>query len=176
MTIANGTSWKTQNCAEMWRPLGHGSPTTRYQVTASNGTITRFLYDGDALVGEYDAAGEMTHRYVHWEGADVPIMSYAGTSLTSPTYLHPDHQGSIVAVSSASGASQINRYDEYGIPAAGNAAGSSIPGKSGSPSSASITTRPGSTRRRSGGSCRSTPWAMRTSSISMPMWGTIRST
>jgi len=91
-----------------------------YQITASNGTITRFLYDGDALVAEYNAAGEMTRRYVHWEGADVPIMSYDGPTLTTPHYLHADHQGSIIAISSASGAAQINRYDEYGIPAATN--------------------------------------------------------
>lgn len=63
----------------------------------------------------------MTRRYVHWDGADVPIVSYATASLASPTYLHADHQGSIVAISGASGASQINRYDEYGIPAATNA-------------------------------------------------------
>ncbi|HEV2817932.1 MAG TPA: RHS repeat-associated core domain-containing protein, partial [Allosphingosinicella sp.] len=50
----------------------------------------------------------------------VPIVSYTGPGLTAPTYLHPDHQGSIVAISGASGVSQINRYDEYGIPAATN--------------------------------------------------------
>jgi len=91
-----------------------------YQVTATNGAITRFLYDGDALVAEYDASGAMTRRYVHWDGADVPILSYAGATLAAPTYLHPDHQGSIVAISGASGVTQINRYDEYGIPAATN--------------------------------------------------------
>jgi RHS repeat-associated protein len=92
-----------------------------YQVTASGGGITRFLYDGDALVAEYDGAGVMTRRYVHWDGADVPIMSYANAALTSPSYLHPDHQGSIVAISGAAGAPvTINRYDEYGIPGVGN--------------------------------------------------------
>jgi len=92
-----------------------------YQVTAANGTITRFLYDGDALVAEYNAAGEMTRRYVHWDGADVPVISYATDSLASPSYLHADHQGSIVAISDATGVTQINRYDEYGIPGTGNA-------------------------------------------------------
>jgi len=92
-----------------------------YQITATNGAVTRFLYDGDALVAEYDSSGAMTRRYVHWDGADVPILSYAGATLATPTYLHADHQGSIVAISTASGATQINRYDEYGIPAATNA-------------------------------------------------------
>jgi len=114
--VENRLVSSSTNAQLAYDPLGR-----LYQVTAANGTITRFLYDGDALVAEYNAAGEMTRRYVHWEGADVPIMSYATASLASPTYLHPDHQGSIVAVSGASGASQINRYDEYGIPASTNA-------------------------------------------------------
>jgi RHS repeat-associated protein len=92
-----------------------------YQVTLGTGT-TRFLYDGDALVAEYDGAGAMQRRYVHWDGADVPIMSYANAALTSPTYLHPDHQGSIVALSGPAGTPvTINSYDEYGIPGAANA-------------------------------------------------------
>jgi RHS repeat-associated protein len=91
-------------------------------VTASGGGITRFLYDGDALVAEYDGAGAMTRRYLHWDGADVPVMAYANAALTSPSYLHPDHQGSIVALSGPAGTPvTINRYDEYGIPGAGNA-------------------------------------------------------
>jgi RHS repeat-associated protein len=41
--------------------------------------------------------------------------------LASPRWLHADQQGSIVAVSDASGASiATNRYDEYGIPQASN--------------------------------------------------------
>jgi RHS repeat-associated protein len=93
-----------------------------FQVTASSGAVTRFLYDGDALVAEYDGAGAMTHRYVHWDGADVPIMAYAGAALTAPSYLHPDHQGSIVALSGAAGTPvTINSYDEYGIPGVANA-------------------------------------------------------
>ncbi|HEV2818699.1 MAG TPA: RHS repeat-associated core domain-containing protein, partial [Allosphingosinicella sp.] len=68
----------------------------------------------------YDSAGAMTRRYVHWDGDDVPVISYPGAGLTAPSYLHPDHQGSIIAISTASGVGQINRYDEYGIPAATN--------------------------------------------------------
>jgi len=104
------------NASLAYDPLGR-----LYQITAGSGAVTRFLYDGDDLVAEYDAAGQMTARYVHWDGDDVPIMSYAGNTLAAPTYLHADHQGSIVAVSGASGALQINSYDEYGIPAATNA-------------------------------------------------------
>jgi RHS repeat-associated protein len=63
----------------------------------------------------------MTRRYVHWAGADVPVVSYVGSAVTDPTYLYADHQGSIVAVANANGQTvQPNRYDEYGIPAGSN--------------------------------------------------------
>ncbi|TMJ19845.1 MAG: hypothetical protein E6G92_08785 [Alphaproteobacteria bacterium] len=89
-------------------------------MTSAAGAIRRFLYDGDALVAEYDGTGAMTARYVHWDGADVPVFGYDGATLAIPLYFHPDHQGSIVAIPNAAGAIQINRYDEYGIPAASN--------------------------------------------------------
>ena len=63
----------------------------------------------------------MTRRYVHGDGADVPLISYAGAGLAQPSYLHANHQGSIVALSNAAGVvTAINRYDEYGIPASTN--------------------------------------------------------
>jgi len=91
-----------------------------YQVTGSSGTTT-FLYDGDALVAEYNGA-TLLRRHVHNVGADVPVVSFEGTALATPRYLFADHQGSIVAWSDAGGAVLgINSYDEYGIPGAGNA-------------------------------------------------------
>jgi RHS repeat-associated protein len=94
-------------------------PLGRLFSVASPGAATQFLYDGSALVGEY-VSGTMTKRYVHNVGADVPMMTYSGTGLTTLTYLHPNHQGSIVAVSDGSGAHTTNTYDEYGIPSAAN--------------------------------------------------------
>jgi hypothetical protein len=39
----------------------------------------RMLYDGDALVAEYDASGTMLARHVHGPaaGVDDPLVSYA---------------------------------------------------------------------------------------------------
>ena len=65
-------------------------------------------------------SGAMTRRYVHNVGADVPLLSYQGATLGLPSYLHADHQGSIVAISDPWGAGSVNAYDEYGIPGAGN--------------------------------------------------------
>jgi RHS repeat-associated protein len=104
------------NLTLTYDPLGR-----LFQTSGGSFPTTRYLYDGDALVAEYDSAGEMTRRYVHWAGADVPVVSYAGKEVATPTYLYADHQGSIVAVANANGQSiQHNRYDEYGVPAATN--------------------------------------------------------
>jgi hypothetical protein len=47
---------------------------------------TRFLYDGDALVAEYNSAGAMTDRYVHGPNAaaDDPLVHYAGAGIGTP--------------------------------------------------------------------------------------------
>jgi RHS repeat-associated protein len=91
-----------------------------YETTGTSGT-TRFLHDGDELVAEYDGAGNLLRRYVHGSSIDDPVLWYEGGGTASPRWLHADQQGSIVAVSDASGASiATNRYDEYGIPQASN--------------------------------------------------------
>jgi len=82
---------------------------------------SQLLWDGDAMVEEYSAAGVYRARYVHGDGDDDPLLSYAGTQTTTPTYLAADHQGSIIALIDAAGAvSRINRYDPYGNGGAGN--------------------------------------------------------
>ena len=91
-----------------------------WQVSSPSGT-TRFVYDGSAMVLEYDSDGNMLNRYVHGSSAaaDDPLVSYVGPGVnsTSRRYLHADHEGSIVASSASSGANaSINTYDEYGIP------------------------------------------------------------
>jgi RHS repeat-associated protein len=92
-----------------------------WQVSGTASGTTQFLYDGDALVAEYDGAGNMLRRYVHSDGEDDPQVVYAGAQVTSPTYLFADHEGSIVALTDANGTlAAVNRYDEYGIPGAGN--------------------------------------------------------
>ncbi|MEA3044454.1 MAG: hypothetical protein QOH47_2292 [Sphingomonadales bacterium] len=93
-----------------------------FQITASGGAVTRFLYDGDALVAEYDAAGAMLRRHVHNVGADVPLATYEGADLSMMCHLYADHQGSIVALADTAGMPvTINSYDEYGIPGDANA-------------------------------------------------------
>jgi RHS repeat-associated protein len=95
-------------------------PLGRLASSTGNPQPTRFLWDGDNLVGEYDYGGGLLRRYAHWVGTDVPLLWYEGATLNSPRYLHADQQGSIVMVSDQYGNPSINRYDEYGIPQSTN--------------------------------------------------------
>ncbi|WAC23430.1 RHS repeat domain-containing protein [Blastomonas sp. SL216] len=94
-----------------------------WQVSGGPSGTRRFLYDGDALVAEYDQWGNMLKRYVHGDGADTPQVWFegAGTSASVRRYLFTNHQGSVTAIADGWGNTiAINRYDEYGIPGAGN--------------------------------------------------------
>jgi RHS repeat-associated protein len=95
-----------------------------FGLSSMGWTDTRFLYDGDALVAEYDGSGALTNRYVHGSNAaaDDPLVWYAGSDLTGKRWLHADRRGSIIAATSAGsgGSPSINSYDEYGIPGSAN--------------------------------------------------------
>jgi RHS repeat-associated protein len=106
-----------RNVTLLYDPLGR---IFQYSYLGGAGWVTTtFLYDGDALVAEYDGA-TLLRRYAHWVGADVPVIQYEGATLADPRYLFSDHQGSIIAAANAGGTATINRYDEYGIPASTN--------------------------------------------------------
>ena len=90
-----------------------------YEIVINGSAVTRFLYDGDALVAEYNGVGTMTRRYVHGDQVDEPLVQY-NLPTSTPRYLHADHQGSIIAHSDTSGVLLTAlSYDAYGIPKAG---------------------------------------------------------
>jgi RHS repeat-associated protein len=97
-------------------------PLGRLWQVVKGAANTRFLYDGDALVGEYDGSGALTNRFVHGSNlaADDPLLWYVGSGLSTKHYLHADHLGSVVATTNTSGAPTINAYDEYGVPGTSN--------------------------------------------------------
>ena len=95
-----------------------------YELVAGSNT-TRFLYEGDALVAEFNASGTLLRRYGHGSnpGADDPQIWFDGTSVlpANARYLYPDPRGSIVRIDDANGNSlAVNSYDEYGIPGSAN--------------------------------------------------------
>ena len=64
--------------------------------------------------------------------SDEPLLTYEGAGLTDKRYSHADERGSITAISNASGqVTQINAYDDYGIPQGKNANGAVIAGGTG---------------------------------------------
>jgi len=103
----------------IYDPLGRLFETNQ----GTSATTTRFLNDGDALALEYNSQNDVTNRYVHGSNAaaDDPLVWYSGSNLAGKRWLHADHLGSITAWTNSSGGSPtINKYDEYGLPAATN--------------------------------------------------------
>jgi RHS repeat-associated protein len=106
--------------ALFYDPLGRLAATNGAPHLAGSGAVTRFLYDGDALVAEYDGAGTLARRYMHGPGVDEPILWDEGQAMncTGTRFLHTNHQGSIIAVADCNGnRTAINSYDAFGIPA-----------------------------------------------------------
>ncbi|MGC1271745.1 MAG: RHS repeat-associated core domain-containing protein [Croceibacterium sp.] len=105
----------------------HYDPLGRLAYTDSTvtGAATRYVHSGDALVEEYNGSYQLQRRYVHGtaEGVDDPMVWFEGSGVTDAErrYLYANHQGSVVAITDANGTvTALNRYDEYGIPAATN--------------------------------------------------------
>ncbi|WP_187107806.1 RHS repeat-associated core domain-containing protein [Sphingomonas xanthus] len=113
LVSASGAS----NASLVWDPMGR-----LFQVTGPT-TNTRFLYDGDELVAEYDSAGTLIRRYVHSDNVDDPVVQYdaAAVGASARSFLLPDERGSIAGLIYNDGTDRAkNSYDEYGIPAAAN--------------------------------------------------------
>jgi RHS repeat-associated protein len=110
-------SWGAKTADLVYDPLGR-----LFQTSGGAAGVTQFLHDDDALIGEYNSAGNMLRRYVHGpaKGIDDPLLWYE-----YPTgyrrALVADQQGSIIAASDMYGNPVVtNAYDEYGIPGANN--------------------------------------------------------
>lgn len=106
-------------------PLGRLFEVEGYNAQGVSNSMRRLLYDGDALVAEYDGTGTMLSRYIHGPnaGTDDPLVEYigAGVLATDRRNLYADARGSIVLrTKSGGGTPQINAYDEFGIPGVGN--------------------------------------------------------
>lgn len=111
ITKSGGLTLAYDPNGRLWQSSGGASGTTRY------------LYDGDDLIAEYNGSGGMTARYAFASGEDEPVMADGGSALdcSQTRFLHPDAQGSIIGLADCWGNPQaINTYDEYGIPGAGN--------------------------------------------------------
>jgi RHS repeat-associated protein len=92
-----------------------------YQTVGA--ATTRFLYDGDDAIAEYNGANALQRRFVFDPTNSQPVLWYegTGTAATNRRYLSEDERGSVISVSDSTGVSMgINTYDEYGKPGTGN--------------------------------------------------------
>ena len=90
-----------------------------YQTMGS--AATRFLYDDDQIVAEYDGSNNLLRRYVEGPAIDEMLVWYEGTGTSARNWLLGDHEGSVIAGTDQSGVVQFfNSYDEYGQPGTSN--------------------------------------------------------
>ncbi len=77
-------------------------------------TTTRYLHFADQVLEEQDATGATTATYVYGQSVDDVIAMQRGTT---DYYYHADEQGSVFALTDATGA-VAERYDygDYGVP------------------------------------------------------------
>jgi RHS repeat-associated protein len=81
---------------------------------------TRFLYDGQQAIGEYDESGNLLKRYVPGLGLDDVVTAYEGAGYDR-RWLLQDERRSVVSITDGSAnALSTNTYDEYGQPGSGN--------------------------------------------------------
>lgn len=76
-----------------------------------------FQYVGAQLAGEYNGSGVLTTRHIPGPGLDQPVATLFGGARVQQI---ADERGSVIGVADSSGAVNINRYDEYGVPSAAN--------------------------------------------------------
>lgn len=127
---ANGYGYSSENLmtsAPGSVTLGY-DPLMRLYQTVGGGVTTRFAYDGDQMIAEYNASNALQRRYVFGPGVDEPLVWYEGSGTSTRRWFHADERGSVIAVSDASGnlVGSRNAYDEYG-----NHQGGSITGRFG---------------------------------------------
>ncbi len=86
-----------------------------------DGKITRFLYDSDQVIVEYDGSGQELRRFVYGPGIDEPICMITSQATF---YYHFDALGSVVALSDQYGnLLESYSYSPYGIPSTLSAVG-----------------------------------------------------
>ena len=65
-------------------------------------TVTKYVYDGDHCIAEYNAYNQLKRKYIYGPGVDEPICMI--DTMTSPavtSYYHFDGLGSVVALTNS---------------------------------------------------------------------------
>ncbi|GAA0622500.1 hypothetical protein GCM10009422_18080 [Brevundimonas kwangchunensis] len=94
-------------------------PAGRMYSASSSGT--HLSYAGAQLTGEHNNAGTLLVRHIPGPGLDQPVVTYHGAGLANRMWLANDERHSVINLSDGAGNTlNVNRYDEYGVPAPGN--------------------------------------------------------
>ena len=88
-------------------------PWHRQSQKTVGSTKTRYVYSGWQRIADYNGtSGALQRRYVYGTDLDEPLIIVTGST---PTFLHHDKMGSIVAVSNNSGAvANKNKFSPFG--------------------------------------------------------------
>ena len=110
----------TYNVENQLITVVHGPSTVDYKYDGLgrrieknvNGTITRYVYDNEDIIAEYDGSNTLQAKYLHGPGIDEPIrMERGGQNY----FYHADGLGSITAITNSAGATvNTYRYDVFG--------------------------------------------------------------
>ena len=83
-----------------------------------DGYATRYLYDGDHVIAEYDGNNNLLRKYVYGHGIDQPVSMIEVADSNAAYYYHYDALGSVIALSDSSGDTvQTYEYSVFGEPA-----------------------------------------------------------
>jgi putative endopeptidase len=85
-----------------------------WQLSAPTGT-TRFEYDGDKLLEEFNTSGNWVRLYAWGPNVDEPLVWYEGTGGPMRRFLHADHQGSTTAVPACRPSNRASQKARAGI-------------------------------------------------------------
>jgi RHS repeat-associated protein len=86
-----------------------------------NGVTTKFLYDGDQIIAEYDSSDNMIAKYINGASIDETIRMDRGAN---SYYYHYDGLGSVTNLTDATGATvESYAYDVFGKPSVSSAVG-----------------------------------------------------
>jgi YD repeat-containing protein len=88
----------------------------RVEKKYDSSVITKYVYDGDHCIAEYDVSNNLRRKYIYGPGVDEPIsMIEAAGSYAGTYYYHFDALGSVVGLTNASGNTvEVYEYDVYG--------------------------------------------------------------
>jgi len=103
------------SAAYKYDPFGRRTEKTVGIVT------TKYLYDGDQLICEYDNSGNLTAKYIYGPGIDEPISITKGGQTY---YYNSDGLGSVISFTDSSGSTaESYSYDAFGKPSTTSAIG-----------------------------------------------------